>query len=93
MGENFPDIAEIGPVTLVMSKNFPMHQYMLDCFLEAVGRGEIKENNVGTVTSKEIYRSRIEDLLSHPKVEEHFPVVNFQEQNRGFPLPKSSMQD
>ena len=62
-----------------MSKNFPLHQYMLDLFLEAVSRGEIKKTNVKTVTTKEIYLTRMEDILTPPKVEAKFPLVNFQE--------------
>ena len=78
-GENFPELAEIGPVSRKMSNKFPMHQYMLDHFLEAVGRGEIKENNVRVVTTKMIYASRIEDMITPPKAEDKFPLVNFQE--------------
>jgi len=77
--ENFPELAEIGPVSRTMSKSFPLHQYMLDTFLEAVGRNEVKETNVKTVTTKEIYASRMEDILLPPKVEVKFPSVNFQE--------------
>ena len=64
-----------------MSKSFPLHlhQYMLDTFLEAVGRNGVKETNVKTVTTKEIYASRMEDILLPPKVEVKFPSVNFQE--------------
>ena len=62
-----------------MSARFPLHQYMLDTFLEAVGRDEIKETNIKTVTTKEIYAARMEDMLTPPKVEAKFPLVNFQE--------------
>ena len=62
-----------------MSRNFPIHQYMFDTFIEAIGRGEIKENNVKSITTKEIYVARMDDLLNPPKVEVKFPLVNFQE--------------
>ena len=78
-GENFPELAEVGPASRVMSARFPLHQYMLDTFLEAVGREEIKETNIKTVTTKEIYAARMEDMLMPPKVEAKFPLVNYQE--------------
>ena len=77
--ENFPELADIGPVSHTMSESFPLHQYMLDTFLEAVGRGEVKVANVKIVTTKELYLSRMEDLLMPPKAEEKFPLINFQE--------------
>ena len=79
LGENFPQLAEIGPVSHMMSKSFPLHQYMLDTFLESVSRGEVKETSIKIVTTKAIYESRMEDLLTPPKVEAKFPLVNFQE--------------
>ena len=45
LGENFPELADLGPVSHIMSGRFPLHQYMLDTFLEAVGRGEITRAN------------------------------------------------
>ena len=62
-----------------MSKSFPLHQHMLDLFLESVGRGEVKKANVKTVTTIEIYVSRMDDMLMPPKAEAKFPLVNFQE--------------
>ena len=56
-----------------------MHQIMLENFLEALGRGKIREGNVKTVTTKSIYKSRMEDLLTPPKVEFKYPGVNFRE--------------
>ena len=47
--------------------------------MEAVGRGEVKVANVKTVTTKEIYVSRMDDMLMPPKAEAKFPLVNFQE--------------
>ena len=44
-GENFPELANFGPVSFTMSGAFPLHKYMLDTFLEAVGRGEVQRNN------------------------------------------------
>ena len=52
---------------------------MLDSFLETVGRDEVKETNIKTVTTKEIYASRMDDMLMPPKVEVKFPLVNFRE--------------
>ena len=72
-------MAEIGPVSHMISRRFPLHQYMLDVFLEAVGRGEVKESNIKTVTTKDIYQLRMEDLLTPPKIDAKFPLVNFQE--------------
>ena len=78
-GVNFPQLSELGPVSHTIPKKFPIHQYMLDNFLEAIGRSEINENNMNLVTTKEMYKARMKDLLSPPKVEVKFPQVNFQE--------------
>ena len=51
LDENFPELADLGPVSQMMSGTFPLHQYMLDTFLEAVNRGEVKRNNGSVVTS------------------------------------------
>jgi hypothetical protein len=34
-----------------MTRSFPLHQYMLDTFLEAVGRGEVMRNNIPVATT------------------------------------------
>ena len=52
---------------------------MLDTFLEAIGRNEINGNNIKSVTTKEMYLARMDDLFNPPKVEMKFPQVNFQE--------------
>ena len=77
LGEDFPHLAEVGPVSHLMSRSFPLHQDMLDTFLESVGRGEIKNSNTQEVTTKEIYKSRMSSLLTPPKIETKFPLVNF----------------
>ena len=79
LGEDFPHLAEVGPVSHTMSRIYPLHQHMLDTLLESVGRGEIKTTNVKTVTTKGIYKSRMSSLLSPPKVELKFPSINFSE--------------
>ena len=43
LGQNFPELADLGPVSHTLSTTFPLHQYMLDTFLEAVCRGEVKK--------------------------------------------------
>ena len=50
---------------------------MLDTFIEAVGRGEVKRNNMNAVKTKAIYTSRMKDLLVPPKAESKFPQINF----------------
>ena len=45
LGENFPELYDIGPVSQTMSGRYPLHQYMLDTFIEAVGRGEVGRIN------------------------------------------------
>ena len=72
-------LADLGPVSHTMSGSFPLHQYMLDTFTEAVGRGEVKRSNMKAVTTKAIYTSRMKDLLVSPKAELKFPQVNFKE--------------
>ena len=64
LGEDFPRLAEVGPVSHLMSRIFPLQQDMLDTFLESVGRGEIKNSNTQEVTTKEIYKSRMSSLLT-----------------------------
>ena len=49
--ENFPELADLGPVSHTMTRSFPLHQYMLDTFLEAVGRGEVRRNNTPVATT------------------------------------------
>ena len=78
-GEDFPGLADLGPVSHTMGRNFPLHEYMLATFLKAVGRGEVKRSNVKNVRTKGIYSSRMCDLLLPPKVELKYPQVNFQE--------------
>ena len=78
LGENFPELADLGPVSHTMSKVYPLHQYMHDTFMEGVGRGEVKKGTLKAVTTKKIYKSRIDDMLTSPKVESKFPQVNFQ---------------
>ena len=53
--ENFPELADLGPVSHTMSRIFPLHQLMLDTFLEAVRRGEITRSNLKALTTKAIY--------------------------------------
>jgi hypothetical protein len=48
--ESFLELADLGPVSLTMSRSFSVHQYMLDTFIEAVGRGEVKKTNMKAVT-------------------------------------------
>ena len=62
-----------------MLKNLPLHQHMLDTFLEGVGRGEFTRSNLKAETTKAIYISRMNDLLVPPKVELKYPLTNFQE--------------
>ena len=45
LGESFPELYDIGPVSQTMSGRYPLHQYMLDTFIEAVGRGEVGRIN------------------------------------------------
>jgi hypothetical protein len=73
------ELAEVGPVSHTMTRHFPLHQHMLDTFMESVGRGEIKNSNMRVVSTKEIYKSRMSSLLTPPKVELKFPLVNFPE--------------
>ena len=73
LGENFPELADLGPVSHTMSKVYPLHQYMHDTFMEGVGRGEVKKGTLKAVTTKKIYKSRIDDMLTSPKVESKFP--------------------
>ena len=58
-GEDFPQLADIGPVSHTMSRDFPWHRYMVDTFVEAVGRGEVKNSSLKGVTTRAIYKSRM----------------------------------
>ena len=62
-----------------MSRDFPLHRYMLDTFVEAVGRGEVKNSNLKGVTTRAVYKSRMSSILTPPKVELKYPLINFQE--------------
>ena len=43
LGEKFPALAEVGPVSHMMTRSFPLHRLMLDTFLKGVARGEVKK--------------------------------------------------
>lgn len=76
-GEDFPQLADIGPVSHALSRDFPLHRYMVDTFVEAVGRGEVRNSNLKGVTTREIYKSRMSSSSTPPKVEIKYPLVNF----------------
>ena len=48
-----PSCASVA-VSHTMSRDFPLHRYMLDTFVEAVGRSEVKNRNLKGVTRKSI---------------------------------------
>ena len=77
LGTNFPQLAEVGPVSHTMSKRFPLHKHMLETFMESVGRDEIKSSNMQAVTTKDIYKLRMSSLLTPPKIKHKFPLINF----------------
>ena len=76
--EDFPELADMGPVSHTLPKSFCLHEHMLVTLLEAVGRGEVTRNNLKLVSTKAIYFSRMNDLLT-PTKELKFPQVNFPE--------------
>ena len=76
--DNFPELLDLGPVSQVMSPRFPLHQYMLDTLEYGMASQEFEKNNLSTVTTKSIYRSRLEMTAIPPKVEKKFPNVDFQ---------------
>jgi hypothetical protein len=78
-GEDFLQLADIGPVSHTMSRDFPLHRYMADSFVEAVGRDEVKNSSLKGVTTKAIYKSRMSSMFTPPKVELKYPLTNFQE--------------
>ena len=78
-GVNFPELAAIGPVSHIMSKKTPLHSYMCDTFVESLGRGEVVKVKLKSVTTKEIYKSRMKDLFTPPKIEEKFPLTDFKD--------------
>ena len=45
LDDNFPELADLGPVSHTMQGAFPLHQYMVDIFLEGVDRREVKKDN------------------------------------------------
>ena len=62
-----------------MSPRFPLHQYLLDRLEYGIASQEFLKNNLSTVTTKSIYRSKLENITTPPKVEKKFPSVNFKE--------------
>jgi hypothetical protein len=59
LDENFPELADLCPVSHTMLRSFPLHQHLLDTFLEALGRGKVKKSNMKAATTKAIYTSRM----------------------------------
>ena len=51
VGENFPELYDLGPVSQKMPGRYSLHQYMLNTFVEAVGRGEVMRNNDPVATT------------------------------------------
>ena len=45
LDDNFPELADLGPVSHTMQGAFPLQQYMVDIFLEGVDRREVKKDN------------------------------------------------
>ena len=77
--DDFPELVDLGPVRHVMSPRFPLHQYMLETLEYGMASQEFQKNNLSTVTTKSIYRSRLENTATPPKVEKKFPNVDFQD--------------
>ena len=65
-GEDFPELAELGPVSQQMQKKFPLHGQKLETLEEAIVRQEVKKYNLAAVTTKSLYMSRMEDQASPP---------------------------
>ena len=61
------ELAEIGPVSQMMSKKFTLHIYMSDTFIEGLGREEVK-NKLQDVRTRDIYVSILNDMRYKPKV-------------------------
>ena len=65
--EDFPELAELGPVSHMLQNKFPLHGQMLETLEEALMRQEVMMNNLSAVKTKYIYLSRMEDQATPPK--------------------------
>ena len=76
--EVFPHLYEQGPVCQVLLPQYPLHSAMLEVLEEGLTRNEYTPSKLAEVTTKAMYRGRVEDVLPPPKVEREFPDVEFQ---------------
>ena len=59
-----PDLAELGPVSHQLQRQFPLHGQMLETLEEGLLWQEVKKYNLGAVKTKSIYMSMMEDMAS-----------------------------
>ena len=75
----FPHLAQLGPSVPSLYLQFPLHTAILEVLEEGLIREEFNPKKLEEATTKLIYKSRINDVLLPPKVEEKFPTVDFQQ--------------
>ena len=76
-GEDFPELAELGPVSHQLQRKSPLHGQMLHLFEEALMRREVEKSNLTAVKTKLVYLSRMEDQATPPNVESKYPHIDF----------------
>lgn len=77
LGAHLPELAELGPVSHLLQRRYPLHEQMLEILEEGILRQEVKRDNLRAVQTKVIYQSRMEDMTSPPNVESKFPHIDF----------------
>ena len=73
----FPDLQVRSVVCQNLPPRFPLHSILLECLEEGLLRLDFKPDDLGSVTTKSIYKKRAEDVIPPPKVESEFPEVDF----------------
>ena len=77
LSESFPDLEKKGPTCQTEQPQYILHTAMNEALQEGLTRPELTPSKLGEVTTKKIYKGRVEDVLPPPKVELEFPTVDF----------------
>ena len=76
--EPFPHLSQLGPTAPHLDKRYPLKAAVFEVLEEGLMRGEFQPKKLAEVTTKAIYKNRLNNILLPPKVEEKYPLVDFE---------------